>query len=144
MSLNVKEFIAIAIIVLAIIGTMFSVYIFGRRIEGTWVRQDDDTHVAGMTVEVKRVNGVLQGTIIDMTDGVGTFEVGLVKWYDLKRVGFGKYELYDLIGIGGSSTSYHYDGILSTIQILSGGQSLNVVNPKPGNTGNFQIWTKQK
>ncbi len=144
-SVKIKKsslFIIVASFV-AIVAAIIAIYSFARPIEGVWVRQEDDTHVAGMTVEVKCVNGVLQGEIIDMDEGIGTFEVGLIKWYDIKKVGFGQYQLQSLIGIGGSSNTYHYDGTISHITVNRGGKSLSLTTPNSNVTGAFQIWIKQ-
>ncbi len=133
----------IVVSIVTVMVFILAVYFFARPIEGVWVRQEDDTRVAGMTVRVEKVNGILQGTIIDMNEGIGTFEVGLVKWMDIKKVGFGRYIWYDLIGIGGSSDYYHYEDTIASCTISRGGKRLDLYSPGAG-TGKFQIWIKQK
>ena len=56
---------------------------------------------------------------------------------------FGQYTCCDLIGIGGSSTNYHYSGALSRITV-SNGKRLTIIHGSDDQhgTGKFQIWLK--
>lgn len=121
---------------------IIALYIFGRPIEGTWVRQmDDNSTLAGMTVEVKRDGNILEGTIISMPEGAIGFEVGQIKWFQIKKVGFGKYEFYDLIHHETTGT-YSY-GTTSILTVLQGGNQLTLATDGSNSRGNFQVWVKQ-
>ena len=141
-----KQFLLVlGIMFLTVLAVTVAVYHFAWPIEGVWVRQEDDVHVAGMVVKVERVNGALQGTIIAMDEGVGVFEVGLVKWMNIKKVGFGRYEWYDLLGKidRNSTTPFHYENDVSHCTVSGNGHFFNLLCPTDG-PGKYQVWIKQK
>ena len=131
-----------SIIVLVILG-LLAIYMYGRSVEGIWVRQmDDNSTLAGMTVEVKRDGAMFEGVIIDMPSNAYAFEVGQVKWHLIKKVGFGKYEYYDLSNTDGTN-NYFYDSVCS-LTVLPGGKQLTISTSGSNARGNHQIWIKQK
>lgn len=138
-----RSVIIVVVVTFIVICAMFSVYTFGRRIEGVWVRQvDDNSTLAGMTVEVRKNNGILEGKIIAMPDGAETFEVGQVKWFALEKRSFGVYQGSDLSSNNGA---YYYDDTFSLFSIKSGGNTLTVQNQgQDVSLGKFQVWVKQK
>ncbi len=146
-SVYVKKSSLILIITtfIVVIAIILSIYIFARPIEGVWIRQqDDNSTLAGMTVEVKKNNGSIDGTIIAMPEGAETFEVGQVKWFNMKKVGFGVYQGQSLGAYEDTGGCvYHYDNNVSTMTILHGGDKLTLVSPDV-EKGGFQIWIKQK
>ncbi len=130
-----------AVVILALI----ALFIFGRPLDGTWIRQlDDNGTLAGMTVEVSRNGGVLEGKIISMPSGANAFEVGQTKWFEIKKVGFGKYKFYDLVSYSDGSYSYEYDRP-SMIRVLPGGNRLMLtVESNDNYLGKTQVWIKQE
>ena len=113
----------------------------GDPLEGNWVRYDDDTHVAGMTVAVVNNGGVLEGHIIQMMDGIGVFNVGQVKWHNIKKVSENRYDLDDLFNINNGQAWYVAD-VPSHITIIKEGKRLTLVTDRKEGTGNHQIWEK--
>ena len=123
--------------VILIIVAVLCLYLFGRPIEGVWVRQEDDTHVAGMVVKVEKVNGTLQGTIIDMNEGIGKFDIGSVKWIEIRKTGFGRYELHDF-----DERVKQYGELPSICTVLRGGKKL-ILTHSTTQTGGYQVWDKR-
>ena len=113
----------------------------GDPLEGNWVRYDDDTHVAGMTVAVVNNGGVLEGHIIQMMDGIGIFNVGQVKWHNIKKISENRYDLDDLFNINNGQT-WSVSDIPSHITIIKDGQRLTLITDRTEGTGNHQIWEK--
>ena len=137
--------IAIGICVVMSILTMVGLYSFGRRLEGVWIRQpDDNTNAKGMVVVVSKVDGIYQGEIIEMGNDSRLFEVGQIKWKNIRKVGFGQYECNDLIGEA-DTQRYYYDESLSYIKVLNGGEHLTLAaRSDTTSSGRYQIWIKQK
>ena len=130
-------------IVVLVFWGIIALYMFGRPIEGVWVRQmDDNSTLAGMTVVVKRDGSMLEGVIIEMPSNAYAFEVGQIKWHMIKKVGFGKYEYYDLTHADG--TDQYYYGTSSLLTVLPGGKQLTATTDGSSARGNYQIWVKQK
>ena len=142
-SSHTKIYILITAIFIIAIIVIYSVYTFARPIEGTWIRQADD-HIGaeGMVVEVVKNGSEYEGKVIGDSDDATKFKKGQVKWFQLKKVGFGIYECFDLC-VDEETNSFYYDGTVSTLTVLSGGNSLTL--DAPNHTfGAHQIWTKQK
>ncbi len=143
-----KKTILIVLTVLVI--TLVSAFVYyssARSIEGIWVRQmDDNTTVAGMTVQIIREDGKTQGKIISMPENAQFFEVGLIKWFGIRRTGFGQYEFYDLTNpyddINDRSTyRYSYNDSISNAIISSDGKTMTINSPGDG-LGKYQLWIK--
>ena len=127
---------------LAVVG-IAAVYMKGRSVEGIWVRQADDNYGAeGMTVEVKKVGSLYEGKVIQGSDDSTKFRSGQVKWFQLKKVGFGVYEGYNLSEEEETQTFY-YDGTVSTWTVHAGGKSLTLESPG-ASAGAHQLWLKEK
>ena len=137
-------FIGCGFLALVIIG-LSAIYIFGRPIEGVWVRQlDSNSTLAGMTVEVRKDRGSLEGEIITMPENAYAFGVGQIKWHKIKKVGFGKYECYDLSHTDGTNF-YSYADKPSVLIISPDGKQLTLkAEESNADRGNFQVWIKQK
>ena len=122
---------------------IFSIYNFARPIEGTWIRQADDNYGAeGMTIEVVKSGSFYEGKVTSDSNDSSKFKKGQIKWFQLKKVGFGLYECYDLCQDEENNT-FSYDDIISTLTVMSGGKSLTIDSPKHS-AGAHQIWIKQK
>lgn len=134
-------FIAICFIIALI--SIISVYTFARPIEGTWIRQADD-HIGaeGMAVEVVKNGSVLEGKVIADSDDPSKFKEGQIKWFQLRKVGFGTYECFDLC-LDEETNAFYYDDTVSTLTIMSGGNTLILDAPRH-TMGAHQIWVKQK
>lgn len=135
--------IVVAVATIAICA-MIAVFIFGRRIEGVWIRQvDDNNTLAGMTVEVRKNNGILEGTIIAMPEGAEAFEVGQNKWIALRKTGFGIYLGKSLVSH--SDGTYSYGNNDSVFTVLSGGKIMTMQSSEADvSKGSYQVWVKQK
>lgn len=133
----------IGIIFVISIIAIFSIYNFARPIEGTWVRQADDNYGAeGMTIEVVKNGSFYEGRVTSDSNDTSKFKEGQVKWFQLRKVGFGLYECYDLCQYE-ETNSFGYDDVVSTLTVMPGGKSLTVDSPK-FSAGAHQIWVKQK
>lgn len=133
----------IGIIFVIAIVTIFSIYNFARPIEGTWIRQADDNYGAeGMTIEVIKNGSFYEGKVTSDSDSSSKFKKGQIKWFQLRKVGFGLYECYDLCQDEETNT-FNYDDITSTLTIMPGGKSLTLDAPKRS-AGAHQLWIKQK
>lgn len=112
---------------------------------GTWVRYDDDTHVAGMTVAVVNNGGSLEGHIVAMQDGIGEFYTGQIKWHNIVKVAENEYELMDLTHHYGTNEA-EYWGTEHTahISVIRNGTRLTLVSRRNEGTGNFQVWERLK
>ena len=125
--------------VIVVSDTEASLIAEGDPLEGNWVRYDDEVHVAGMTVSVVNKGGVLEGHIIQMKDGIGVFNIGQVKWHNIRKISENRYELDDLFT--------HYNGnwtvgdVPSHITIIKSGQRLTLIADQIG-PGSHQIWEK--
>lgn len=139
-----RSVVIIVAITLVIISAMFSVYTFSRRLEGVWVRQlDDNNTLAGMTVEVHKNNGVLEGTIIAMPEGAEAFEIGQNKWFALRKTGFGIYQGKTLVSHGDGTYSYGAND--SIFKIMSTGRTMTLQSSDADvSKGSYQVWIKQK
>ncbi len=127
-----------------VIAVLLSVYMFARPIEGIWVRQTDTNYtVAGMTVEVRRNGRALEGVIISMPEGAEAFEVGQIKWFNIRKVGFGRYSFQDLTH-SDSSGSYYYHRESDILAVSSGGKNLSIITSQPDQKGHYQVWLKNK
>lgn len=112
---------------------------------GTWVRYDDDTHVAGMTVAVVNNGGSLEGHIVAMQDGIGEFYTGQVKWHDIVKVAENEYDLLDLFHHYDSNENFWSTGDApSHISVIRNGTRLTLVTRRNEGTGNFQVWERMK
>ena len=87
---------------------------FSRSAEGIWVRYEDDSGLAGMSVEIRKNDGHLEGVIVAMGETTHPFQVGQVKWRDIRKVGIGKYTCYDLVYYS-DENAFRYDKTPSTI-----------------------------
>lgn len=130
--------IGICAIVVAI-GIFFSQT---RKIEGTWVRQSDDTNIAGMTVNVEHNSGIIQ-SVPSQSDTY--FKNGEVKWNSIRKVGWGKYKAYDLASyVGGKNI---VDPNASTLTVSLDGKRLQIDTPFSSGlnpeTGLHQVWIRQ-
>lgn len=133
----------IGIIFVISIIAIFSIYNFARPIEGIWIRQADDNYGAeGMTIEVVKNGDFYEGKVTSDSDDSSKFKEGQVKWFQLKKVGFGLYECYDLCQYE-ETNSFGYDDVISTLTVMPGGKSLTVDSPK-FSAGAHQLWIKQK
>ena len=131
---------------LLIIGLAAGLYYYSaaRSIEGIWVRQmDDNTSVAGMTVEVRRNGSRLEGVIISMPAGAESFYVGQVKWFGIHKTGFGKYEYYDLISKDNGS-EYDYGSNIDDMVVSADESQLTISSNNDTEKGQHQLWVKQK
>ncbi len=141
-SIKIKKSSLFIIVVsfVAIVAAIIAIYSFARPIEGVWVRQADDTSNAGMIVKVSKNGSVLQGVVLDPSNS--DFEADQIKWLNISKIGFGKYECSDLHSDGFST---NYVDTLSTITVFKGGNSLKIVtNSQTSNQGQFQVWIKQE
>lgn len=135
--------IFVGVMVVLVSLCLIALYVLGRPIEGTWTRQaDDNSTLAGMKVQVRRDGALLEGEIVEMPANAYAFEVGQIKWHMIKKVGFGKYEYYDLTHADG--TDQYYYGTSSLLTVLPGGKQLTVTTDGSSARGNYQIWVKQK
>lgn len=122
---------------------------FSRSAEGIWVRYEDDSGLAGMSVEIRKNDGHLEGVIVAMGETTHPFQVGQVKWKDIRKVGIGKYTCYDLAHYQDEEgeDAFHYDETPSTIIVETGSKRMNLKapqNPKyQEQTGLNQTWEKQ-
>ena len=135
----------IASSMIVIVALLLSVYIAARPIEGVWIRQmDDNSTLAGMTVEVRKNGGVTEGVIITMPEGAEEFEVGQVKWFDIQKVGFGKYQFRDLTYSGNTETYYYRNSDSDLLSVMSGGKRLTIScsDRTQRDKGAFQVWIK--
>ncbi len=140
-----KKVVAVisALFILAL-GSLGYIYTFTRTIEGTWVRQmDDNTTLAGMTVEVRRNGSRLEGVIISMPAGAESFYVGQVKWFGIRKTGFGQYAYYDLIAKDGG-TEYYYGSNIDDMIINADESQLTISSNNDTERGQHQLWVKQK
>ncbi len=138
-----RIYLIIGIIFVIAIITIFSVYNFARPIEGTWIRQTDDNYGAeGMTVKVVKNGSFYEGKVTSDSNSSSKFKKGQIKWFQLRKVGFGLYKCYDLCQYQETNT-FSYDDVISTLTVMSGGKSLTIDTPK-SSTGAHQIWLKQK
>ena len=138
-----KNIILFSGMFLLIFSIVIGIYTFGHPVEGVWIRQDDDTHVAGMTVEVIKTSGVYEGLIISMPDDAWTFHQGQIKWRDIRKIGFGQYECQSLAGT--DEMGYHYPEAKAIITVLDGGNKMTLVHEdNTTSTGKYQVWIKQK
>lgn len=136
-------YLIIGIVFVIAIVTVFLVYNFARPIEGTWVRQADDNYGAeGMTIEVIKNGSFYEGKVTSDSNDSSKFKEGQIKWFQLRKVGFGLYECYDLCQYEETNT-FGYDDVTSTLTVMSGGRSLTLDSPKHS-AGAHQIWIKQK
>ncbi len=140
---HTKIYVLIAAVFIIALISIYCIYTFARPIEGTWIRQTDD-HIGaeGMVVEVVKNGSVFEGKVIEDSDDTTKFKKGQVKWFQLQKVGFGVYECFDLC-IDEETNSFYYDGTISTLTVLSGGNTLTLDAPKH-TVGAHQIWIKQK
>ena len=131
-------------IVLTIFCLLLVLYAFGRPLEGTWVRQsDDNSTLSGMKVEVRNNGGKLEGTIVSMPDGAYAFEEGQIKWAEIKKVGFGKYQCVDLSFLQPENI-YSYEGS-TLLSVGPGGKqmTLQTVTNQIVQRGRHQLWLKE-
>ncbi len=136
-------YLIIGIIFVTAIAAIFSVYNFARPIEGTWIRQSDDNYGAeGMTIEVIKNGSFYEGKVTSASNDSSKFKEGQIKWFQLKKIGFGLYECYDLCQYEETNT-FGYDDVTSTLTVMSGGKSLTIDSPKHS-AGAHQIWIKKK
>ena len=127
---------------IAVVGIL-AVYANGRSIEGIWIRQADDNYGAeGMTVEVKKNGSLYEGKVIQGSDNPNKFRSGQVKWFQLRKVGFGVYEGYNLSEDEETQT-FFYDDVITTWTVHFGGKSLTIETPGNG-PGAHQLWLKEK
>lgn len=137
-----KIYIITAVIFTLSLVIILSIYTFARSIEGTWIRQaDDNIGAEGMTIEVIKHGGSFEGKVTSDSDSSTKFKKGQIKWFQLKKIGFGVYECYDLCQ-DEATNNFYYDGTVSTLTVAPGGKSLNLVAPKHS-AGANQIWIKQ-
>ena len=143
-TVNKKALIIISTFLVISIVAAFVYYNSAKSIEGIWIRQmDDNTTVAGMTVEVSNNNGRLEGKIIAMPAGAAEFHVGQIKWFGIKKIGLGKYVFYDLISKeGGEKYTYSSNG--DEMIVSSSGDQLTITANHDVDRGAFQMWIKQK
>lgn len=112
---------------------------------GTWVRYDDDAHVAGMTVAVVNNGGSLEGHIVAMQDGIGAFYVGQIKWHSIVKVAENEYDILDLFHhYGANENSWSIGDVPSHISVIRNGTRLTLVALRSEGTGNFQVWERMK
>ncbi len=139
---NKKIYIIIGIVFVTVVLGILAVYHYARPIEGIWLRQADD-HIGaeGMTVEVVKTGSLYEGKVITGSDDPTKFKAGQIKWFEIRKVGFGIYECYDLCE-DEENGAFYYDGTISTIKVLPGGKTLNLVTTKDA-AGSNQLWTKQ-
>lgn len=141
---NRKAIVVFFALVILVVAAGIYFYSTARSIEGIWVRQvDDNSTVAGMMIEVKNNNGTLQGTIISMPMDAIEFKVGQVKWFGIKKVGFGKYTFFDLMSYG-DGASYDYANNPDDMTVSSGGDQLTISSNHEVDRGAYQLWIKQK
>jgi len=140
-------FIYFSIILLSIAGIL-AFYKKGASIEGKWVRLADDSFTSGMIVEVSDKNGYLEGIIISTGEGDHYFQPGLIKWENVKRIGFGQYVCFDLTAytLDGYLTDYIYDDCGAVITISPDGKTLTLTNINTDysieSVGSQQTWVK--
>lgn len=138
-----KIYIIIAAVFITAVTSILLIYNFARPIEGIWVRQaDDNIGAEGMTIEVIKNGSYYEGKVTSGSNDSSKFKEGQIKWFQLKKIGFGIYECYDLCQ-DETTNNFYYDGTVSTLTVMSGGKSLNLVAPKHS-AGANQIWIKQK
>lgn len=114
-----------------------------RSAEGLWIRSEDDSFVQGMTVDIKKDSGGLQGVIVAMGNTGVPFHTGQVKWSEMKQTGIGRYTCYDLTYDHGNG-SYYYGAEKAEIFIEAGGKGLILINKDNGTaTGQYQTWHKE-
>lgn len=130
--------------------TLMLIVVYGittqtRKVEGTWVRSVDDNGLAGMVVHVDSSDGITNGTIISIPNKKFNFKIGEIKWNNIKKIGWGTYEFYDLVSSDNGNINY-YDST-STLKVSLDGKTLTLtVNSTPTNVGKsglYQIWKKQ-
>ena len=135
-----KKALAIISAAFIIMIASFCLYYFtARSIDGLWIRQMDDyNELAGMVVEVK--NG--KGTIVAMPDSADAFFVGQVKWFGIKKTGFGKYEWYSLHHYE-DEDKYGYADYLTYVIVSPDGTTLSS-SSESVNKGKYQLWKRIK
>lgn len=137
-----KLYIIIAVIFTLSLAIILSIYTFARPIEGSWIRQaDDNIGAEGMTIEVIKHGRTFEGKVTSDSDSSTKFKKGQIKWFQLKKIGFGVYECYDLCQ-DEATNNFYYDGAVSTLTVAPGGKSLNLVASRH-TAGDNQIWIKQ-
>ena len=119
---------------------------FSRSAEGIWVRCEDDSGLAGMTVEIRKRDGNLEGVIVAMGETTVPFQIGQVKWKDIRKVEIGKYTCYDL-SYSYDKNAFYYGEAPSTIVIETGRKRMTLTVPRALDgsiqTGQYQTWEKQ-
>ena len=134
----------IAVLIIAIIGSM-AVYTQTRRIEGAWVRTNDDNGLTGMVVTVNKSNNYGEITLVANND-ISHFRVGEQKWTNIKKIGWGKYSLEDLTSDGLTGKSYN-DGSKSIVSVSLDGKTLTITHSGSDSgsirTGYYQVWNKK-
>ncbi|TCL58553.1 hypothetical protein EDD76_106206 [Kineothrix alysoides] len=109
-------------------------------LEGIWIRLPDDTSFENMKVEIRNDNGILEAEICAAPDGSSrAFQVGQIKWNDMKKNGLTTFTFYDLNekNSGKASGSILMSNDKKTIYIS------HSINQGPGR-GDYQIWKKVK
>ena len=132
-------------IALTVLCLLLLLYAFGRSVEGIWVRQsDDNSTLSGMKVEVRRNSGKLEGTIVSIPEGAYAFEEGQIKWAEIKKVGFGKYQCFDLSFLQPENI-YSYEGS-TLLSIGPGGKQMTLQTMASGivQRGRHQLWVKEQ
>ena len=117
-------------------------------IQGPWVRGTDDSHLAGMVVNVEKNGaGQLEGIVIQMGEMIDRkFKVGQVKWTSIKRIGAGKFSGYQLThGTDDYGNDEWYYGQRPSIFYVGFGNRDLYLEDSNNDlaTGKFQHWTKQ-
>ena len=114
-----------------------------RKIDGTWVRVNDDNGLIGMVVNVS--NG--QGIIVKEPDtnalGYG-FKVGQVKWMNITKSGWGQYTFSDATSDDDTGAVY-FDNAISKMEVSLDGKKLTLTvqaGELTGKTGLYQEWKK--
>ena len=141
---------ALIISVIAYVLACGSIIVMGElahSIQGPWVRGEDDAHLAGMIVDVrKNGSGQYDGTVTqigEMSDVI--FMVGQEKWAKVRRVGTGKYIGYQLAHSTGDNfeDEWHYGVQPSTFYVDLGKKNLYIEdNNEDWSRGKYQHWTK--
>ncbi len=137
---NKKALVIISATFIIMIVAFFVYYSTARTIDGLWIRQMDDyNELAGMVVEVK--DG--KGTIVAMPEAADAFFVGQVKWFGIRKTGFGQYECYMLCHKEDEDT-YGYDNGFAKVTVSSDGSSLSSICTDSSSKGKYQLWKRIK
>ncbi len=136
---NKKALVIISATFIIMIVAFFVYYSTSRTIDGLWIRQMDDyNELAGMVVEVK--DG--KGTIVSMPESADAFFVGQVKWFGIRKTGFGQYEWYSLHHYE-SEDKYEYADYLTYAVVSADGSTLSSSSESTAK-GKYQLWKRIK